>query len=85
MFLQLKDDYKIVKELQDKSGFGWDDVKKILTATPDIWEKYLEVIILSLFSKYLDSNHGYRAARSHSPCHCKHLKIFCSRKCSKKP
>jgi hypothetical protein len=27
--------------LKENSGFGWDDVRRILTAPPDVWERYL--------------------------------------------
>ncbi|KAL5480230.1 hypothetical protein ACEPAI_1500 [Sanghuangporus weigelae] len=30
--------FRIVKKLQDKSGFGWDDVLKKPTATDGVWE-----------------------------------------------
>ncbi|KAG1719539.1 uncharacterized protein EDB91DRAFT_1065513 [Suillus paluster] len=35
----LKKDFAVIKKLQ--SGFGWDNTLKIVTAPPDVWEKYL--------------------------------------------
>jgi hypothetical protein len=40
---QLKQEFDIVKQLRSLSGFGWDDERKIVTATADVWERYLEV------------------------------------------
>jgi len=45
--LQLKKDYLIVKKLRELSGFGWDDDLKIVTATDEVWEAYLQVCTLS--------------------------------------
>ena len=41
--LQLKQEFDIVKELRGLSGFGWDDERKVVTASADVWEAYLEV------------------------------------------
>ena len=41
--MQLKQEFEIVKELRGLSGFGWDDIKKIVTATDEVWEAYLAV------------------------------------------
>ena len=35
---QLKKEYVQVKSLREKSGFGWDDVKKLVTATEEVWQ-----------------------------------------------
>ena len=35
---QLKKDYVQVKFLHEKSGFGWDDVRKLVTAMEEVWE-----------------------------------------------
>jgi hypothetical protein len=37
----LKKKYVIFKHLKENSGFGWDDVRRIPTAPPDVWERYL--------------------------------------------
>ncbi|KAG1858919.1 hypothetical protein F4604DRAFT_1518960, partial [Suillus subluteus] len=39
---KLKKDFAVVKKLREQSGFGWDNTLKIVTAPPDVWEKYLE-------------------------------------------
>ncbi|KAG0691483.1 hypothetical protein DFH29DRAFT_1010956 [Suillus ampliporus] len=38
---KLKKDFIIIKKLWEQSGFGWDNTLKIVTAPPDVWEKYL--------------------------------------------
>ncbi|KIJ39985.1 hypothetical protein M422DRAFT_257297 [Sphaerobolus stellatus SS14] len=38
----LKGDYAMVKKLCGLSGFGWDDAKMVVTASPEVWDKYLE-------------------------------------------
>ncbi|KAI9432592.1 hypothetical protein H4582DRAFT_2083302 [Lactarius indigo] len=38
---RIKQEFKTVKELRGLSGFGWDDVKKTVTATDNVWEAYL--------------------------------------------
>ncbi|KAF8580859.1 hypothetical protein K439DRAFT_1619440 [Ramaria rubella] len=38
----LKGEYRLVKALREQSGFGWDDMKQMVTAPPDVWDKYLE-------------------------------------------
>ncbi|KAG2125081.1 hypothetical protein DEU56DRAFT_744042 [Suillus clintonianus] len=40
---KLKKDFAVVKKLREQSGFGWDNTLKIVTAPPDVWEKYLAV------------------------------------------
>ena len=47
--LKLKKEYKEVKHIRDLSGFGWDDAKKVVTATPEVWEALLAVCFLSYF------------------------------------
>jgi hypothetical protein len=42
---QFKKEYKIVKTLQSLSGFGWDDLKKMVTAEPQVWDSYLKVSV----------------------------------------
>ncbi|KAG0692839.1 hypothetical protein DFH29DRAFT_1008050 [Suillus ampliporus] len=42
---KLKKDFAVVKKLQEQSGFGWDNTLKIVTAPPDIWEKYLVILV----------------------------------------
>ncbi|KAF8239514.1 hypothetical protein L208DRAFT_1074665, partial [Tricholoma matsutake] len=38
-----KEEYKIVKTLWSLSGFGWDDLKKMVTTEPQVWDSYLKV------------------------------------------
>ena len=45
MYVQMKGDYKIVKALRELSGFGWDEVKKLVTASDSVWDDYLAVSI----------------------------------------
>ena len=45
-YLKFKDQYKVVKELRAQSGFGWDDVKCMVTAEPQVWDSYLKVSFL---------------------------------------
>ncbi|KAF8579565.1 hypothetical protein K439DRAFT_1359301 [Ramaria rubella] len=40
--LKLKGEYHLVKALHEQSGFGWDDMKQMVTTPPDVWDKYLE-------------------------------------------
>jgi hypothetical protein len=40
---QLKGEYRIVRELRELSGWGWDDVKKMVVASDSVWDAYLEV------------------------------------------
>jgi hypothetical protein len=45
----MKADYKHVKLLREKSGFGWDEAKQQVTATDDVWEPVLKVSLLGLY------------------------------------
>eukprot|EP00474_Spongospora_subterranea_P001409 CRZ01867.1 hypothetical protein [Spongospora subterranea] len=38
----LKKQYCLFRRLKDNSGFGWDDDKKIPTASDEVWDEYLE-------------------------------------------
>ncbi|KAF5334517.1 hypothetical protein D9611_013836 [Ephemerocybe angulata] len=39
----IKTDYNTVRTLVDKgSGWGWDHVNKVVTATPDVWDAYIK-------------------------------------------
>jgi len=38
---RLKSEYRLVRELREQSGFGWDEVKHLATAPHDVWERYL--------------------------------------------
>ncbi|KAH9040660.1 hypothetical protein EDB85DRAFT_1924505 [Lactarius pseudohatsudake] len=38
---RLKQEYEVIKELRGLSGFGWDDTKKLVTATAEVWDAYL--------------------------------------------
>lgn len=42
-FLQLKKEYREVKQLRDLSGFGWDDIQKLVTADNDVWLRLITV------------------------------------------
>ncbi|KAF8574959.1 hypothetical protein K439DRAFT_1547411 [Ramaria rubella] len=33
-----------LKALHEQSGFGWDDMKQMVTVQPDVWDKYLEIV-----------------------------------------
>jgi hypothetical protein len=44
---QLKGEYKIVKAMRDLSGFGWDKGQQRVTAPLEVWDKYLEVRLVS--------------------------------------
>lgn len=33
----------MVKRLRDMSGFGWDEGRRMVTATADVWEALLKV------------------------------------------
>ncbi len=41
--LQFKAEFKVVSTLQGLSGFGWDDVRKMVTAMDQVWDAYLKV------------------------------------------
>ncbi|KAF8574496.1 hypothetical protein K439DRAFT_1253224, partial [Ramaria rubella] len=32
----------LIHSLHEQSGFGWDDMKQMVTTPPDVWDKYLE-------------------------------------------
>jgi ABC-type uncharacterized transport system auxiliary subunit len=36
----LKKDYRVVKELKEGSGFGWDSERKMVTAPTNIWDSF---------------------------------------------
>jgi hypothetical protein len=40
---QLKEHFLVVQTLRGLSGFGWDDVKHMVTALDDVWDQYLAV------------------------------------------
>jgi hypothetical protein len=42
-FKILRKQYELVKLLRSQSGFGWDDVYKVVTADEDVWERYISV------------------------------------------
>ena len=48
--IQLKGDYKVVKDLCKQSGFGLEDKHQIVMAPDDVWVKYLMVCSFWLFS-----------------------------------
>ncbi|KAF5352325.1 hypothetical protein D9757_014292 [Collybiopsis confluens] len=37
-YTNLKKDFKEVKEIREKSGFGWDEARCVATATAEVWE-----------------------------------------------
>jgi hypothetical protein len=39
----LKNRWSILCWLKDRSGFGWDDERKMVTATNDVWEEAIKV------------------------------------------
>ena len=43
---QLKLEYKIVKELRELSGFGWDKGKQMMMVLGEVWTKYLKASYL---------------------------------------
>lgn len=52
-FQTLKTSYGIVWKLLDRSGFGWDDTSKTVTAEPREWNAYIAVrLILPSFSEW---------------------------------
>jgi len=70
---QLKGEYLEVKKLHSLSGFGWDDDLKVVTASPDVWERYLKVRLQQYLLKrliYAGQRHTQRpllGAKNHSP------------------
>ncbi len=38
------------KTLRDSSGFGWDDVNQVVTASAEVWDAFLAVRICLLIS-----------------------------------
>ena len=42
-----------MKTLRGLSGFGWDDQRKMVTAEPDVWDRYLKVCMLIYLSTLL--------------------------------
>ncbi|KAJ3725113.1 hypothetical protein C8R42DRAFT_718603 [Lentinula raphanica] len=41
-FTTLKKEFKQLKEIREKSGFGWDATRNVATAGADVWEKLLQ-------------------------------------------
>jgi hypothetical protein len=41
--IQLKKEYKEVKQIGELNGFGWDADKHVVTAADDVWDVYIEV------------------------------------------
>jgi hypothetical protein len=46
--ISLKQEFNIVKQLCGLSGFGWDDERKIVMTSPEVWDRYLKVSLPSL-------------------------------------
>lgn len=38
-----------MKKIRDLSGFGWDDIQKLVVADEDVWEKLFTVRHINLF------------------------------------
>jgi hypothetical protein len=51
-FMQLKEEYRIVKALCEQSGSEWDEQEQLVTAPDDIWEKYIKVCTLLCACSY---------------------------------
>lgn len=47
--IQLKKEYKEVKQIRDLSGFGCDADKHLVTAADDVWDRYIEVRCIMFF------------------------------------
>ncbi|KAJ8693953.1 hypothetical protein PTI98_008890 [Pleurotus ostreatus] len=41
-FKSLKESFLVVQVLRSLSGFGWDDQRHLVTATDDVWDKYID-------------------------------------------
>jgi hypothetical protein len=46
--LQLKTEYDLVKQMYDKSGWGWDNEKNLPVVIDDVWSAYIKVSLLYL-------------------------------------
>jgi hypothetical protein len=44
VFYQLKKEYREVKIIRDKSGFGWNAEKGLAMAEDSVWENLIKVI-----------------------------------------
>ena len=45
--------YKEVRQLLNMSGFGWDDTKKMVTASNDVWQYLIQVYQNSTFIHFI--------------------------------
>ncbi|PBK65746.1 hypothetical protein ARMSODRAFT_891574 [Armillaria solidipes] len=43
VFFQLKKKYWLLQHLKNLSGFGWDNKRKMVTATNAVWEMCIKV------------------------------------------
>ena len=43
LLLQLKKDFLIVKELHEKSGWGWDATRHVAMAPDSAWDELIQV------------------------------------------
>jgi Myb/SANT-like DNA-binding domain len=50
--IQLKKEYKEVKQIRELSGFGWDADKHVVTAADDVWDAYIEVCCVKKFTQF---------------------------------
>ena len=46
-FARLKANYKEFVALKNHTGLGWDPITQTVTAPDDVWENYVQVIILA--------------------------------------
>ena len=47
-FVRLKKDYREVKHLLDRSGFGWDYERSLATADDNVWDPILQLGLAAL-------------------------------------
>jgi hypothetical protein len=45
LLLHLKKDFLIVKELREKSGWGWDATRHVATAPDSTWDELIQVCL----------------------------------------
>ncbi|THU75897.1 hypothetical protein K435DRAFT_706161 [Dendrothele bispora CBS 962.96] len=44
MLSKFKAEFRVVSTLRTLSGFGWDDTRKMVIATDEVWDAYLVVL-----------------------------------------
>lgn len=60
--MKLRARYKLLVELRQQSGFGWDDERYMVTATDSVWSAFLAVRLILLFRM----NHSDILVQKHS-------------------